>query len=266
MQQNRGPGVPAVKSASRTIQVLEYLGSGPRPAYDLKELVEATGIPRSSLYALLKTLKQTGWVRCDPSGTFYSIGIRALLAGTSYLDNDPYVRFARPELVGIQERFNETLHLARLDRADVVYLLTVESTEYLRAQHRVGRRLPAHATALGKAILAELDPDEVAGLFPERLTKLTDRTIDSRSALLTELDRVRARGYAIDEGENTPGLVCVAVALRYRSGPGDAISVSIPEARLGTSRTEDVARALAEAAPRIEAAAVHLDLPIPGAD
>lgn len=148
-------GVPEVKSAVRTVALLELLAArGDRPAR-LRELSEELSVPRSSMYALLQTLVEHGWVRTDATGSLYGIGIRALLTGTSYLDSDKRVRTVRPYLDKASDALGETIHLARLDGSDVVYLATRESHEYLRTISRVGRRVPAHAGALGKALLAE---------------------------------------------------------------------------------------------------------------
>ena len=87
-----GGGIREVKSAARTVELLELLAArGNQPAR-LRELSEALGAPRSSIYALLRTLVDRGWVRTDATGTLYSIGIQALLAGTTYLDVDPILR------------------------------------------------------------------------------------------------------------------------------------------------------------------------------
>lgn len=148
-------GVREVKSAARTVELLEVLAArGDRPAR-LQELADELGVPRSSMYALLQTLISRGWVRTDVTGSLYGIGIHALLTGTSYLDSDPRVRAVRPYLDEASEALGETIHLGRLDGHDVAYLATRESHEYLRTISRVGRRLPAHVGALGKALLAE---------------------------------------------------------------------------------------------------------------
>lgn len=134
-------GVREVKSAARTVELLELLAArGDRPAR-LQELADALGVPRSSMYALLQTLIAHGWVRTDITGSLYGIGIHALLTGTSYLDSDPRVRAVRPYLDEASQTLGETIHLGRLDGRDVAYLATRESHEYLRTISRVGRRL-----------------------------------------------------------------------------------------------------------------------------
>jgi len=158
--------------------------------------------------------------------------VRALLVGTSYLDRDPIIRAATRVLEELRAQVNETVHLARLDAGDVVYLASRESAHQLRLTSRVGRRLPAHATSLGKALLARRSDAEVDALLPATLTALTPDTLTDRPALLADLAETRKRGYAVERGENTPGLGCFAVALDYANPPLDAISCSVPYSRL----------------------------------
>jgi DNA-binding IclR family transcriptional regulator len=238
-------GVREVKSAARTVELLEIMSGLEEPA-TLRALADRMGVPRSSLYALLQTLVARGWVRTDPTGSLYAVGIRALLAGTSYLDADPRTALVRPHLDALSEQLGETLHFARLDGADVIYLATRESRHYLRPFSRVGRRLPAHSTSLGKALLAERTDAEVDALLPADLPAVTAATLADRPALLRDLAEVRARGYSTDRGENVVGLRCVGVALRYDRPAVDALSCSIPSARYTPELADTVIGALME--------------------
>ncbi|MFC3997934.1 IclR family transcriptional regulator [Nocardiopsis sediminis] len=256
----KATGVRDVKSAARTVELLELLAARQNRPARLRELSEALGMPRSSCYALLRTLVKYGWVRTDASGTMYGIGIRALLAGTTYLDTDPYVRLAKPALDALGERLDETFHFGRLAGGDVVYLVTRASSQYLRPHSRVGRRLPAYSTALGKALLAELDGPELDEHLPEQLTPLTEHTFTDRAALLRDLAEVRERGYAIDRQENSLGLHCFSLPLRYASPAADAISCSVPLARLTPAREAEIVGAMRAARDTIEQGAVSIGL------
>ena len=236
--------VRKVKSAVRTVELLEYLAARHDNPARLREISEALDMPRSSAHALLRTLVAQGWVRSDASGTLYGIGIRALLVGTSYLDSDPYLPLITPFLDELRQDLDETFHLGRLDGTDIVYLATRESKQYNRISNRVGRRMPAYATALGKSLLAERFGVERDEHVPSVLTSLTAATIVDRSALDDVLDDVRVRGYATDDQENTPGLQCFAVALRYCSPAQDAISASVPVERLTPQREREIVDAL----------------------
>jgi DNA-binding IclR family transcriptional regulator len=250
-----GPkGVRDVKSAARTVDVLEVLGSLDGQPISLRGLAERMDVPRSSLYALLQTLVNRGWVRTDATGSLYAIGVRALLVGTSYIDGDPRLTAAKPHLDALAEEVGETVHFARLDGADVVYLATRESRHYLRPFSRVGRRLPACVTSLGKAILAERTDSDVEKLLPSGLPALTEQTLD-RPALLADLAAIRERGYAVDNEEGTVGLRCVGMALRYGTPVVDAISCSAPVARLTPETESAIISALGRARDAIERAA-----------
>ena len=236
--------VRKVKSAVRTVELLEYLAARLDQPARIREICAALDMPRSSAHALLRTLVTQGWVRSDATGTLYGIGIRALLVGTSYLDSDPYLPMITPFLDDLRNELDETIHLGRLDGTDVVYLATRESKQYSRLSNRVGRRLPAYATALGKALLADRFGAERADHIPAQLDALTAHTLTDPAVLEETLEEVRVRGYANDNEENTVGLRCFAVALRYTRPAQDAISASVPIARLTPARQREIVEAL----------------------
>ena len=221
-----------VKSADRTLDVLEALADAPGER-TLGELAKDLAIPKSSLHGILRTLVQRGWVRTGDSGSF-TLGLRSLRVGAAYVDRDDTVTRAQPVLDAISEDLGEAVHLGRLDGPDVVYLAKRDSIHPLRLYSAIGRRLPAHATALGKAMLSTYPPSQVDAMLPASLVRLTPSTITDREALRAELDRVHHEGYAIDNEENSEGIRCFAVAITpSTAGPAtDAISVSIPTFRL----------------------------------
>ncbi|WP_460573337.1 IclR family transcriptional regulator [Humibacter soli] len=230
-----------VKSADRTLDVLELLSSTDT-LLTLSDMSRRLNAPKSSLHKLLATMTRRGWVEVQDSGhPLYRIGLRALLAGTRYVDVDQVVRFVNPILTTLTDELQEASHLGRLDGADVVYLAKRESPQPLRMYSAVGRRIPAHASAMGKALLAQLDWEVVDELLPRQLRPLTDATITDRPRLRKELDLVRSRGYATDDEESAELMRAVAIALPIA---GNAISVSAPTLRLPTERVPDVARLL----------------------
>jgi DNA-binding IclR family transcriptional regulator len=248
-------GIREVKSAARTVDLLELMAARGNEPARLRELSDALGAPRSSIYALLRTLVERGWVRTDVTGTLYSIGIQALLAGTTYLDFDPFLRIVQPHINELSVKLDETIHYGRLQRTDIVYLATHESSQYLRPFSRIGRTLPAFSTAMGKSLLAErvagdeqavgaTDRERVAEHLPPQLTRLTARTIVDQDDLIKELGVVRNRGYAVDREENLIGVVCFAMVLRFSDPASDAISCSVPVERLHEGRESEIVEAL----------------------
>src|ERR1043165_8001829 len=183
-------GGAQVKSAVRTVELLEYF-AGRLGMHSLASVQEAVGYPKSSLYMLLRTLVDLGWVETDATGTRYGIGVRALLVGTSYIDGDEVVASARPTLDRLSDDTTETIHLARLDGTNVVYLATRQSQHYLRPFTRLGRRLPAHSPPLGKALLSTYPDEQVRKMLPETLPALTEHTITDREKLIEELHQIR---------------------------------------------------------------------------
>jgi DNA-binding IclR family transcriptional regulator len=237
-------GVRDVKSAARTVELLELLASRQNRPARLRELSEALGAPRSSVYALIRTLVERGWVRTDPTGTLYSVGIRALLAGTTYLDTDPYLRIVQPLINDLGVELDETIHFGRLDRIDIVYLATKESSRYIRPFSRVGRRLPAYSTAMGKSLLAERLDAGFDAHVPREPVPLTPNTLTDHDALTRDLEQTRERGYAVDNEENYAGITCFGLALRYTGPPMDAISCSVPIAGLDEGRRREIIEAM----------------------
>ena len=239
-----------VKSAMRTLEVLEELATaGPAT---LRDLSAQLGVPKSSMHGLLRTMQWRGWLETDATGTLYGLGVRSLLAGSAYVDADVVVRQTAPVLDQLAAETGETVHLGRLEGSDVVYLAKRESSHPLRLFSSVGRRLPAHSVALGKAMLAEMTDDEVRSRLPGTMEAHTPRTITDPDALVADLAAVRERGYAIDDEESSVGLRCFAIALRQRLGTRDAISISVPLARLSGGREEEIAGGLLRARSSFE--------------
>jgi len=238
------PEFVPVKSADRTLDVLEALSAG---AASLADLAQRLGIPKSSLHSILRTLHHRGWVEVDATRSTYSIGMNALLIGASYVDQDPTVLRTSDIMDRLAADTGETIHLARLELPDVIYLAKRESVHPLRMFSAIGRRLPAHATALGKAALAEMSDDAIRALLPETLPGATPHTITSREALIAHLAEVREVGYAIDAEEAGIGMRCFAVTLPFPSPARDAISCSVPLARLDAEKERSIIALLFEA-------------------
>lgn len=237
-----------VKSADRTLDVLEALAGG---ASSLAELAQRLGIPKSSLHSILRTLDHRGWVETDSARTSYSLGMNALLIGASYVDQDPTVLRTSDTMDRLAADTGETIHLARLELPDVVYLAKRESVHPLRMFSAIGRRLPAHATALGKIALAELSDDALRTLLPPTLSGTTEHTITSRDELISHLDEVRRAGYAVDAEEAGIGMRCFAVTLPFQSPSKDAISCSVPLARLDAEKEQEIIGLLLDARDRL---------------
>lgn len=221
----------SVKSAERTMRILELLGEADHPL-SLPELHDRTGYPRSSLHALVRTLRDAGWLQTDASGSTFQLGTRALLTGTAYLDKDPAIPLAQRTLEDLRAELGHTVHFGRREGDSVIYLASRESMVAVRQVYRIGRLVPASLTGLGQALLADLTDDEVVGLLPETLPTHTEFSIGRRDDLLTELKQIRDRGWSLELDQGVVGLGCIAAAVPYRIPATDAISCSVPSEEL----------------------------------
>lgn len=223
-----------VKSAARVLDILEALARHP-DGCSFTQLQQSLQFPKSSLHELISVLMGRGYIDFDATRRVYLLGIRVWENGQAYNQHHQLLREARIVMDAIVAAMNETVQLAVLDGLENVYLAKVDCSHPIRLQSDVGKRLYAHATGVGKALLSQLSDAELARRFADHpLQRFTPHTITEHRALFQELSRSRQRGYAIDNQEYTPGLQCVAVPIFDYAGQAvAAISVSIPMTRGG---------------------------------
>ena len=236
----------------RALDLLDMLAAR-TDGLSFADLGRALEVPKSSLHELLTVLVERSYVEYDPGRRTYALGIRTWENGQAYLRHHDLVSVARPVMDQVVARLNETVQLAVLDGIENVYLAKVDCSHPLRLQSEVGRRLHAHATGLGKVLLAALPESERRKRLNDRaLPGFTPRTITDLSLLLDELARVRGRGFGLDHEEYTPGLRCVAVPVRGHHGTVvAALSVSIPVMRAASTQLAQALAVLSESSIEI---------------
>ena len=200
---------------------------------------------RSTAYRLLSMLEDHRFAKQDPATKVYAAGPALLEAGLSALASIDIRAVARPALEQLVADVDETVHLVILQGSSVLFLDSVETARPVRVGARIGNVMPAHCTASGKAILAQLTPDQVRALHPDgRLERMTDRSLPGRSELDADLELVRTRGFATNFGESEPDVAAVAVAIPGQVGNRRAsITVSAPIGRLTPDRVRPIADA-----------------------
>jgi DNA-binding IclR family transcriptional regulator len=245
---------PAVKSATRTLALLDLLARFPG-GVTFSEILVETGWPKGSLHGLLATLKASGWIRLQPETKLYSLGFRAWQVGAAYASAAKWETRAVETMTRLRDRFGETIQLAVLDGMQALYVAKVDGLHPLRLDSRVGQRLEAHATGVGKLLLASLPRDRVAvWLADRRLERYTGHTIVDPTALLAELDRIRATGHAYDDEERTVGASCIAVGVADDAGAVvGALSISVPSIRFDAERRREALPLLRDAACELSA-------------
>jgi Transcriptional regulator len=229
--------VTGVQSVDRALDVLEALAEHGGEA-GLSEIAAATGLPYGTIHRLLRTLLARGYVRQESDRRYALGGALVRLGGAA---ENMVAAWARPYLARMVELSGETANLAVLEGDFVVYVAQVPSPRRLRMFAEVGRRVPAHSTAVGKVLLADR-PDAAAVLERTGLPRRTDQTITSVPAMLAELEAVRDRGYALDLGEEETGVHCLAVPVRDGGRVVAAMSVSGPAERLKARDLDELAR------------------------
>jgi DNA-binding IclR family transcriptional regulator len=207
-----------VKSADRTLDVLEELARSTGPLA-LGELSRRLSIPKSSLHGLLRTLERRSWVEVDDGGLRFSLGVRAMQVAGSYLDHDRVLAAAQQALDTIANETGETVQLARFDAADIVYLAQRQARHPVRLISSIGQRLPAHATALGKALLATLPGRARTSLLAEQgMRPFTPATVTEPAEIEAEVTRLRPGDLVTEYGQYRPEVCCAGVAIPDSGG------------------------------------------------
>ncbi len=220
--------VPAV---AKTIAILEALAGSDNPV-TLQALTEHTGLPKSSVYAILATLEMHQYVERDAANT-YRLGLKALQIGAAATQTANVSQLFHQAARRIVKTCGETAQLTILDQTEVIYVAREDGTQPVQLASNIGGRLPAYATASGKTLLAALPTEALDQLFAGRsLPTLTARTINSLGQLKRDLQHIREVGYAHDNQETSDGLECVAAPIFDRNGQVvAAISCSFLSAR-----------------------------------
>lgn len=215
----------------RSLEALRALSAYPK-GISLEALADRIQQPKSSTHRALAALRRAGFVEQDEHHR-YRLTLEFVRLAFAYYDALDHQALVQPVLETLAEQFEETCHYAVLDEEDVIYLARAAPSQvFFQMAATVGGRQPAHATALGKMLLAYALPD---GASVKRfldthgpLAKKTQRTLTTVNALAHELEITRSRGYALDDQENEPGINCLAIPVFLGSGahPEGAISVS----------------------------------------
>lgn len=225
-----------VQSLERAFELLEEMADA-GGIVTLSQLASSTGLPTPTVHRLMQSLVAGGYVRKEPSHR-YALGPRLIRLGEAA--GLTLGAHAMPFLRQLAGDVGETANLAVLEGDSVVYLAQAQSRHSMRMFTEVGRRVMPHCTAVGKVLLARLDTEEVLQMVGRTgMPARTEHTLTEPGALLEELERISAQGYAVDDGEQELGVRCVAVAVP-RAPTRLALSVSGPSGRVTHERVPEV--------------------------
>jgi IclR family acetate operon transcriptional repressor len=244
-----------VQSLNRALSLLAAVARS-HDGLTLTELAQTVGLPPSTTHRLLTTLQQARFVRFDPVGHLWQVGVEAFVVGNAFARTRDVVMMARPQMRRLMEESGETVNLYVADEGgEAVCMAQVECRQLMRAIARPGGRVKMHCSGVGKAILAWL-PEREVGKVLERhgLPRVTERTLTAPKALRADLELVRRRGYAVDDEEHAVGLRCVAAPILDEHGaPLAGLSVSGPTARIPDHRVSLLGALVAQAAGAVTA-------------
>lgn len=236
-------------AAGQALDVLALIARHGEPV-PAAAIARDLGLPRSSVYHLLAVLVDRGYVRHLPEERRYGLGLAAYELGSAYLRQAPLERMARGTMERLADATGHNAHLAVLHGRDVLYVIEQRAPGRPLLVTDVGVRLPAVLTASGLAMLAALPAAQVRALFPDRgaLVQRDGRGPASTTQLRSELQKVRQRGYAVEDGLVTPGLGSVAVAvLDHNDYPVAGVAVTYPQVDADAESTARLVDAVSRA-------------------
>jgi IclR family transcriptional regulator, KDG regulon repressor len=210
--------MPLIQAVERALSILD-LFSEQQTELKITEISRRTGLHKSTLHSLLKTMQIHGYVeQSEPNGP-YRLGMKLFERGFLVLKSKDVVAVARPRLAALAGQTGQTTHLGILDGEYGVYVDKVEGERSIIAYSRIGRRMPLHSTAIGKILLAYRSRQELEAILDGyEFAAITENSISDRAALMRVLEGVRESGWAIDEQENVRGVRCAAVPIWNHEG------------------------------------------------
>jgi len=238
-----------VKSVDRALHILQHIADS-GGTIGLSRLASEACLPLPTVHRIVRSLLAHDYVRQVPSRQ-YALGPRLVRLGEAASGN--LGSWALPQLRALVEATGETASMAMFNNDDVVYLAEAPSSHSMRTSTPIGRRVLPHATAVGKALLAQCSDDQVRALLERTgLPVLTPNTVVTTEALISELVVIRRSGYAVDHEEEELGACCVAVAVP-ETQIRVAISVAGPSTRVTAARVPQLAATLQRAASHLGA-------------
>ncbi|MFN7003564.1 MAG: IclR family transcriptional regulator [Roseinatronobacter sp.] len=228
-------------TVAKALEVLDLVAGYGRPVR-FSDLLEGSPYPKATLYRLLQTLVSQGMLAFDTERATYSLGIRLVRLAHVAWQQSSLAPIARPYLDQLSSEVGETVHLAQLDHGQVLYVDKRNARDPIPMYSQAGKVGPAYCTGVGKAMLAFLPVESLPAILAQQSWHpFTAKTLTTPDAMSRELDVIRARGFAFDDEEHEPGIICVALPiLSSRGGVLGALSVTSTTARTSLGALEDL--------------------------
>ncbi len=239
-------------TVGKALEVLDRVAAYGRPVR-FTELLADSPYPKATLYRFLQTLTNQRMLAYDPDRQTYAPGMRLVRLAHAAWAQSSLAPIARPHLDRLSGMVGETVHLAQLDHGQVLYVDKRNARTPVQMFSQAGKVGPAYCTGVGKAMLAFLDAGALdAALAQQSWHGFTHKTVTTAEALRTRLAEIRARGFAFDDEEHEPGIICIAVPILSATGRVlGALSVTSTTDRTSLERLAQLTKPLQDTATAI---------------
>lgn len=238
----------------RVADILELLIQYPK-GISLSKIAISLGLPKSTVHRLLSTLESRNFIRQDLDTEVYKLGFMTLNMSTAFLAGFDIITEARPTLERLNKEWDETLHLGVIDEAgkNVIYIMKIDSTKTVRMVSQIGKVVPIHCTALGKAYLSCFDNNLIMKKMSNYdFKRFSPQSITKLDKFIREIELTRQRGFSTDFGENDYDVFCVGAPIyNYKKEPLAAISLSMPSDRFDEKKLQAYGDSLLNATQEI---------------
>ena len=244
--------VKNVQSLDRALDIL-LVFTPEEPEIGIVEICKKVGLPKGTVFRLVYTLSQRGFLSQNKQNGKYCLGPKAFEVGRVALSQMEIRKVARTHLEELRNSSGETVHLVIQDNDEVLYIDKYESSQSIRMSSFIGQRMPLYCTAVGKVLLSTMSDNEVDSICRLKgMRKVTPSTITNLEILKNELKKIKKQGYALDDEENEVGLRCIAAPISDLSGKViAAISISAPIMRMTDEQVVKTSEIVRETADKI---------------
>ncbi|MDN5276183.1 MAG: IclR family transcriptional regulator, regulon repressor [Clostridiales bacterium] len=241
-----------VQSIDRAFDILEVLATQ-KDGLGVTEIARRIGLHKSTVYRLLASMASRGYIEKNEATGAYRLGLKLVELCSLYLNSLELKTEAQPYLRRLAALTAQPVHLAILDHDEAVYIDKIESFNTIRMYSAIGKRVPLYCTAVGKVLLMNKEDSEIRKIFQNKqLTPRTANTITDIEKLISEIDAVRERGWAVDNEEHEEGIRCIAAPVYdYRNEIIAAVSTSGLKTIISPERDEEIAKYVVETAREI---------------
>ena len=261
MTNKRSHGGTTVGAVDRAMSILEVMSQYERDV-DLATLAKRVKLPKSTLVRLLQTMRRHSVVQQDPRTRRYRLGTTLMHLGKAAERQFDLERIVRPFLAELTKSTGETASFAVLEGNRAVYLVQVLSESIIRGVPPIGAKLGLHCTAVGKVLLTSFSEEDIDAFVSEHgLPRHTEKTIVNVESLRKEVERVRRRGYALDNEEAEQGGRCIAAAVcDDRNQAVAAVSITGPITRMQMDQIENLGAIVKRIAEKVTAVVREEDI------